>query len=88
MRLQSPDTNPEAEKVLISLIRSKSIPERLSRLESLSSLTIRLSKRGIARANPGKSKQELDLLFVKLHYGETLFNKLKQFLSNSSYAEK
>ncbi len=88
MKLQSSDTNPEAEKVLISLIQSKSIPERLSRLESLSSLTIQLSKRGITRANPDKSKQELDLLFVKLHYGETLFNKLKQFLSNSSYAEK
>ncbi|MCH7770235.1 MAG: hypothetical protein IIA49_04355, partial [Bacteroidetes bacterium] len=87
MRLQSSDTNPEAEKVLINLIRSKSIPERLSRLVSLSSLTIRLSKRGIARANPGKSKHELDLLFVKLHYGETLFKKLKQFLLKSSYAE-
>jgi len=88
MRLQSSDTNPEAEKVLISLMRSKSIPERLSRLESLSSLTIRLSKRGIARANPGKNKQELDLLFVKQHYGETLFNELKQFLLKSHHAEK
>ena len=88
MILLSSDTNPEAEKVLISLIRSKSIPERLSRLESLSSLTIRLSKRGIARANPDKSKKEIDLLFVRLHYGETLFNKLKQFLSDFSYAEK
>ena len=88
MRLQSSDTNPEAEKVLISLIRSISIPERLSRLESLSSLTIRLSKRGIARANPNKSKKELDLLFIKQHYGETLFNKLKQFLLKSTYAEK
>ena len=88
MRLQSSDTNPEAEKVLISLIRSKSTPERLSQLMSLSSLTIRLSKRGIARANPGSSKQELDLLFVKHHYGETLFNKLKQFLLKSPYAEK
>ena len=88
MKLQSSDTNPEAEKLLISLIRSKSIPERLSRLVSLSSLTIRLSKRGIARANPGKSKQELDLIFVKQHYGEFLHNKLKQFLLKSSYAEK
>ncbi len=88
MRLQSSDTNPEAEKVLINLIQSKSIPERLSRLESLSSLTIRLSKRGIARANPGKSKLELDLIFIRLHYGETLYNKLKQFLLKSSYAEK
>jgi hypothetical protein len=88
MKLQSSDTNPEAEKVLINLIRSISIPERLSRSESLSSLTIRLSKRGIARANPGKSKQELDLLFVKQHYGEILFNKLKQFLLKTTYAEK
>ena len=88
MSVQSSDTNPEAEKVLINLIRSKSIPERLSRLGSLSSLTIRLSKRGITRANPDKSKKEIDLLFVKLHYGETLFINLKQFLSDFSYAEK
>lgn len=88
MKLQSSDTNPETEKVLIRLIRSKSTPERLFQLMSLSSLTIRLSKRGIARANPGKSKQELDLLFVKQHYGETLFNKLKQFSLKSHYAEK
>jgi predicted HTH domain antitoxin len=88
MRLQSSDTSPEAEKVLISLIQSKSIQERMSRLESLSALTIRLSKRGIARANPGKSKQELDLIFIKLHYGKSLYNKLKKYLLRSSYAEK
>jgi len=88
MNLQSSDTNPETEKVLISLIQSKSIQERMSRLESLSSLTIRLSKRGIARANPGKSKQELDLLFIKHHYGKTLYNKLKQYLLKFPYAEK
>jgi hypothetical protein len=88
MKLQSSDTNPEAEKILISLVQSKSIPERLSQLESLSSLTIRLSKRGIARANPDKNKHELDLLFIKHHYGENLYNKLKQFLLKSTYAEK
>ncbi len=77
------DTSPEAEKVLIDLIRSKSVPERLSRVFSMSSLAIRLSKRAIARRNPGLTKKELDLLFVKYHYGEDIYNRIKHYLLKS-----
>lgn len=77
----SPDTNPKTEEVLISLIRKKSIPQRLSQLESLSSLVIQLSKRALARANPKMTERELKMLFVKLNYGENLFKAIDKFYS-------
>jgi hypothetical protein len=80
MVAQSPDTNPEVEKVLISLIRKKSISEKLNLVFSFSSAIINRSKRAISRANPNLSEQEKDLLFVKYHYGKELADKLRSYL--------
>ncbi len=88
MTKQLSDTNPKVEKYLIDLIRKSSIQQRLSKLESLSSLTLQLSKRALARANPNMSKRELDLLFVKYYYGEDLYNKVNQFFQKMKYEEK
>ena len=82
------DTKPAIEEILISLIRSKSIPERLSKFESLTSLVLNLSKRAISRKNPNLTKQELDLLFVKYHYGEELYEKLKLYLFKTANEQK
>ena len=84
MRTLLSDTNPKVEKALINLIRQKSIPERLTQMENLTSLVMQLSKRAIARNNRGKDKRELDLIFVKLHYGEELSNKVRQHLKKIS----
>ena len=51
MKTQSIDTNPETERVLISLIRKVSLSKKLSQTLSFSHTTIQLSKRAIARAN-------------------------------------
>ncbi|MEO6694390.1 MAG: hypothetical protein ABIY50_04675 [Ignavibacteria bacterium] len=83
MRLQSSDTNPKAETLLIEMIRELNTSQRISKALSLSSSIINLSKRAIERANPNKDKSELDLLFVKLHYGNELADKLKLFLQNT-----
>ncbi len=80
MKLQSSDTNPKIEKLLVEMIRSLSTSQRISKSLSLTSSMIYLSKRAIRRANPDKNKSELDLLFVKLHYGSELADKLKLFL--------
>ncbi len=82
------DTDPKIEKVLINLIRQKSVPQKLSVMASLCSLTINLSKRAIARNNPGKSKMELDLLFVKYNYGDDLYNNVRNYVSKIGYGEK
>ena len=80
MKTKLSDTNPSAEEALINLIRKKSINERLSQVESLTSLVLQLSRRAITRANPGKNKRELDLLFIKYHYGEDLSDKVRRYL--------
>lgn len=88
MRTQSTDTNPIIEEKLINLLRQCSVTERLSKVFSLSSFTLNLSKRALARKNPQMNKLELDLLFVKLNYSEDIYNKLRNYYSNILYEEK
>lgn len=82
------DTNKKAGKVLIDLIRQRNISERLRQMQSLTSLIMRLSKRAIARNNEGKTKRELDLLFVKLNYGEELYEKVRDYLIKIDHEKK
>lgn len=79
MITQSVDTNPEVERVLISLIRKLTMNEKLNRTLNFSSSIINLSKRAIARANPELSEDERNLLFVEYHYGAELAKKLRSF---------
>ncbi|MEO8210993.1 MAG: hypothetical protein ABI840_10560 [bacterium] len=83
MRTQSIDTNPKVEKILIKMIQTKTISERISKSLSLTSNTIYLSKRAISRANPGGKKSELDLLFVQYHYGKKLADQLEKYLQKT-----
>ena len=77
------DTSPEAEKVQIELVRQASTAERIARMQSLSAMVIKLSRRAIARANPELSAREVDLLWVRLHYGKALADELRKYLSGS-----
>lgn len=88
MRTQSSDTDPITERILIELIKKKNLKEKLRNTLSFSSHTIRLSKRAIKRANPGKSKLELDMLFLELHYGKPLADKVHTYLSNKDNGTK
>jgi hypothetical protein len=76
---QSPDTRPDSEKVLLGLLRKKSPAEKLGQVRALSQLVIALSRRAIARANKDKSDAELDLLFIRLHYGEALARRVAEY---------
>ena len=87
MITQSIDTNPEAERILISLIRTLSMEEKLNRTLNFSSSIINLSKRAIARANPELSEDERNLLFVEYHYGVELANKLRSFQEQNGLNE-
>jgi len=87
MTTQSIDTNPEVERVLISLIRKLSMEEKLNRTLNFSSSIIKLSKRAIARANPELSEDERNLLFVEYHYGVELANKLRSFQEQNGLNE-
>jgi hypothetical protein len=80
MTTQSADTHPGAEKVLIELQRGMSPAEKLNQVRSQSRVTIALAKRAIARANRELGEQEVDLLFIRLHYGEPLAQRVKEYL--------
>ena len=80
MKTQSLDTHPKAEEVQIQLIRQASVAQRIARMRSLTASLMRLSKRAIRRANPGISQEELDILFVKYHYGEELAARFQAYL--------
>ena len=76
---QSPDTAPQAEKVLIELIRESSVSKRISRVRSLSQTIMYLSRRAIQRANPDMSEREVNLAFVEHHYGRALAERLRSY---------
>jgi len=78
--MQSNDMHPETEKILVRLIRSSSVARRLSRMNSLSSTVISLSRRAIVRANPHFSEKKAELRFIELHYGADLARKLEKRL--------
>ena len=80
MRMQSRDTQIEAVDVLLGLLWSKSPAEKLGQVRSLSQPIIGLPRRAIARANCGKDPVKLDLLFIRLHYAESLARKVVAYI--------
>jgi hypothetical protein len=76
------DTSPEAEKVQIELLRQATNAQRLAMALSLTDLAIRLARRAIARANPGLSQQELDLIYLDVHYGRELADRVRDYLKD------
>lgn len=80
MKTQSIDTHPKAEEVQIRLIRQATVAQRIGKMRSLTSSLMGLSKRAIRRANPEASQDELDVLFVKYHYGEELAARFQAYL--------
>lgn len=85
MRTQSIDTDINAEKFLISLIRKASTSKKIAQVRSLSQTTIQLSKRAIARANKHLDEREVNLLFVAYHYGNDLADRLKKYLEKVNH---
>ena len=81
MKTQSIDTYIKAEQFQISLLRNRSTASKFAQIRSLSKSTIQLSKRAISRANKGLNEQDVNLLFINLHYGQDLANRIKIYLS-------
>jgi hypothetical protein len=80
MITQSSDTDPQAERVQIGLIRESSVARRISTVRSLSQTVMYLSRRAIRRAKPFLTEREVDLAFVANHYGENLAERLALYL--------
>ena len=71
------DTDPEAARVQLELLRRASPAKRLSLALSLSRSVLGLSRRGLARRLAGASEEEIGLRFVELHYGRELAQELR-----------
>lgn len=88
MKTQSADTHPSTESKLIELIKSKSTSQRLLNTLNLTSIALNLSKRAIHRANSGKSKSELDNIFVKNYYGNDTAEKVLEYIKEMNDGKK
>jgi hypothetical protein len=73
--------SPEAERVLLELIRRASPARRASLALSWSRTMMGLARRSLRRSRPEASDDELAVLFVSLHYGDDLARRLSADLA-------
>jgi hypothetical protein len=66
------DTDPEAARVQIELLRRAGVAGRVHLACSLSRTVVELSRRAIRQAHPGATEEELEALVIELHYGPPL----------------
>lgn len=77
---RSADTDADAERVQVALLRAAPISRRIHLALSLSASVIGAARRAIGRAKPHSSERERQLRFVELHYGCDLASDLRQEL--------
>jgi len=75
------DTTADAEHFQVNLLRATPVSRRLRLAWSLSATVIGIARDALARKNPHLSQQELDLIFVALHYGAPLTAQLRRHLA-------
>jgi hypothetical protein len=75
------DTDPEAEKVQLELLRRKTPGERFALMRSLTSFVTGLSRRSIAEANPGLNEKELQIKIIEIQYGKELAERVRSYLT-------
>jgi hypothetical protein len=75
------DTDPDAERVHLELLRSSSPARRLRLALSLSRTAMSLSRGGLARAMRGASSLEVGLRSVALNYGSQLAEEVRTHLA-------
>ncbi len=80
MRARSADTDPDAERVQIELLRRAGPARRAAMALDLSAMVIDMARRAIRRNMPGASEEEVGVRFVELHYGSELAADLRRFL--------
>ncbi len=84
MRTQSRDTSPEAERVLIGLIRNASIAKRFKSVQAITTFAAMLNLRNIRQQQSGATTEEVALLFVADHHNRTLANNLYKALQQKT----
>ena len=80
MKTQSIDTSPDAERVLIGMLRSVPISRRFSIVQSWSCSMIEAGRFDVRQLYPQATMQEVGLLYAERHYGKDLVNGLRTAL--------
>ncbi len=74
------DTDPKAAEVQLELLRKAGPAKRFALMCSLSDMARGLARRAIERVHPGISPRDRDLLFLELHHGKELADKVRAYL--------
>lgn len=77
------DTDPEATRVQLELMRRASPERRLALALSLSQTVIDLAKRSLRETHPDATEDELKVLFARIHYGDELADGLAEHLART-----
>ena len=78
------DTDPKIENIQIALWRKTNVAQRAMHVQSLSQTMAKLSRRAIIRSHPEFNHQQVDIFFVRLHYGNDLAEGLKSYLDRKA----
>lgn len=80
MKTQSIDTSPDAERVLIGMLRSAPISKRFSIVQSWSCSMVEAGRFDVQQLYPQATMQEVWLLYAERRYGKDLVNELRTAL--------
>ena len=73
------DTHPDAEAMLIGLLRQATVEQRLARTVQLTQMVRDMARQAIAQTRPELSSRERDLLFVEVQYGREWAARLRDY---------
>ena len=82
------DTDADAERVQVELLRAAPVYRRLHLAFSLTATVVGAARRALTRAQPQASGWDLDLRFVELHYGAEVAAGLRADLERRDRARR
>lgn len=77
---RSPDTDAEADRIHIALLRSATPARRVALALSLTATVVGLARLALARQDPEANDEEIGVRFVELNYGREIAAGLEAFL--------
>jgi hypothetical protein len=79
---RSADTDEDAERVQVELLRAASVSRRLGIALSLSATVIGAARRALERNYPHLTDHERDMMFLELHYGAEVAEAVREHLAS------
>jgi len=77
----STDTHFSAEREQIELLRRAGPAKRAALALAMTTAAVKLSRRAIQRVHPDWTEQEINLLWLEVHYGKDLADRVRADLT-------